>query len=293
MTGVENDVHSLQTFGARAPGELRALALDHLRRKPPRIVRGQIVRQQQGHRNLHRIADRNLGDVVDSVEVHEAIEDVADVLRIHAAGESDGHRRIESLSFLQPVDGERLGRVALIRQRRLPCGNSFHCHIRSRRIRWRTLNRIVLRFPNLRSLRRCIQFLPLSAKCGGEQMLRNEDNITGMCGQRLTWIRRADRRVVLTRSGEPLGNVPERLALNSCGASRDVLPAGGSQAVLRKKRSDDLPLQLVPQQRERNMNSDFAGQLLVVEGGDCAPVAGIAGDALGQTRPGIAVMRQN
>ena len=168
MAGVEDHVDAGEIASVRAFSELRTLPFGHLGRQSLRIVGGQVLRQQQRHRDFYRVADRNLRDVVDPVEVHDAIDDVADILRVDPAGEADGHRGIEGLPFLQPVDGVRFGRVALIAQRRLPCGNSFHCHIRIRRIRWRMLNRIVLRFPNLRSLRRYIQSLPLATESRGE-----------------------------------------------------------------------------------------------------------------------------
>ena len=76
------------------------------------IVGRQVLRQEQVHRDLHRIADRNLRHVLDAVELHDAVEHVADVFRVDAAGEADRDRRVERLALLQPVNGIGLGGAA-------------------------------------------------------------------------------------------------------------------------------------------------------------------------------------
>ena len=129
VAGVEDDVHAGEIPRVRALGELRALAFCHLGSQARRIVGRPVLRQQQRHRDFYGVADRNLRDIVDGVELHDALDDVADVLRVDAAGEADGHRGVERLPFLQPVDGVRFGRVALIRQRRLPYGRR-QCRLR-------------------------------------------------------------------------------------------------------------------------------------------------------------------
>src|SRR3954449_3882942 len=91
-------------------------------------------------------------------------------------------------------------------------------------IRWRMLIRIVLRLPSLTCLR-CIPSLHLTAECGREQFPGDEDHVTCSRGQTLSGIGAADRGVTLAASGEPLGDVPERLPFDAGAAGDDVAPA--------------------------------------------------------------------
>ena len=118
VAGVEDHPHAGEAARAGPLGQLRAGALGGLVGHARGIVGGAVLRQQQLHRDLHRMPDGDARDVVDAVELHEALEDVADVLRVDAPGEADGHRRVERLALLQPIDGERLGDAPVVRQRR-------------------------------------------------------------------------------------------------------------------------------------------------------------------------------
>ena len=122
VTGIDDDDDSGEVARARSHGELRAGALRFFAGHARRIVGGQPFRKQQLHRNLHRESDRNFRNVIDRVELHDAIDDVADIFRVDAAGEANGHRRVERFALLQPIDGVRNGSGAIPGQRRLSQG---------------------------------------------------------------------------------------------------------------------------------------------------------------------------
>ena len=92
MSGVEDHRDAGEILHARANGEFRARTFRFFTGDACRIIGRQPFGQQQFHRNFHRVSDRNLRDVVDAVELHDAIDDVADILRVDAAGETDGDR---------------------------------------------------------------------------------------------------------------------------------------------------------------------------------------------------------
>jgi hypothetical protein len=64
------------------------------------------------------MAGGDAGDVLDRVELDDAIEHVADVARVDTAGEADGHGGVERLPLLQAVHGMRLAGRADVGERR-------------------------------------------------------------------------------------------------------------------------------------------------------------------------------
>src|SRR5439155_15170491 len=122
---------------------------------------------------------------------------------------------------------------------------------------------------------------------------RNEDYVTCSRGQTLSGIGTADRGVTLAAAGEPLGDVPERLPFDARAAGDDVAPTSVDDAVAREEAGHDLLLQLGAQHRQRHAHALLAGEVVArfVEGGDVVPPLGVAGDAFGETRPGVALVR--
>src|SRR5437868_2211035 len=92
----------------------------------------------------------------------------------------------------------------------------------------------------------------------------------------------ADGGVTLAASGEPFGDVPERLPFDAGAAGDDVAPAVAGGLVVRKEGRDDLLLQLGAQHRQRHAHALLGGEVVagLVEGGQLVPALGVAGDTL-------------
>src|SRR5258706_8015094 len=151
-------------------------------------------------------------------------------------------------------------------------------------IRARTLFRIVLRFPNLGCLR-CITFLHFAAaECRSEKLLRDEDHVTFAGRESLRRVCGADGGVVLAAAGEPLGDVPERFPFDAAAAGDDMTPSGDDIAVGWEYRRDDIALQVLTEDVERDANVLFGGEVAagMIEHGDLVPSIAVAGHAFRQ-----------
>ncbi len=288
-------MHSRQPRRPRPLRDHRALAPRRLLRDALRRIARQELRRQQVHRDPHRIVDRDPRDVLDLIELHNAVDDVVHVPGIDASGETDGDRRVQRLALLQSIDGMRLGggtRVLQRRRQRRWSRNRDHSRLRNIFIRCCTLSRIVRGFPNLCCRLRCILFLRAPAECGGEQPFGNEDHVTFSGRESLTRVGLADEGVVPAGSGEPLRDVPERFPFDAARADDDVLPAVRRAPVFREERADDVALQLGAQQRIRNVNRLVRLQRLVgfIERRDLLPVRSVPGDPPGEPRPRVALV---
>ena len=71
-------------------------------------------------RDAHRIADRDVGDVLDAAALRDLLGELVDVLGEDPTGEAHDHARVERLAALEAIEGVVAPIVPLIGERRRP-----------------------------------------------------------------------------------------------------------------------------------------------------------------------------